>query len=63
MKKKSTSQTAFLTLRVLIALVVALAGIGVAVFATAIPLSAADVVLRGGRAHRLRRVAAPVPWW
>jgi len=35
MKKKSTSQTAFLTLRVLLALVVALAGIGVALFATA----------------------------
>ena len=34
MKQKSTSQTAFLTLRVLLALVVALAGIGVALFAT-----------------------------
>src|SRR5438876_285848 len=37
MEKKSTSQSAFFNLRVLIALVVALAGVGLALFATANP--------------------------
>ena len=39
MKKKSTSQNAFFTLRVLIALVVGLAGVGLALFAAANPPS------------------------
>ena len=37
MKKKSTSQSAFFNLRVLIGLFVALAGVSVALFATAKP--------------------------
>ncbi len=37
MKKKSTSQSAFFTLRILIALVVGLAGVGLALFAAANP--------------------------
>ena len=55
MKKQSTSRTAFLTLRVLIALVVALAGIGVTLFATA----NSSVVSGRGSARGPRTPIAP----
>src|SRR6266581_2330262 len=52
MKKKSTSQSAFFNLRVLVGLFIALAGVSLALLATAKPL---------GRGARAGRVVAPSP--
>ena len=52
MKKKSTSQSAFFNLRVLVGLFVALAGLSLALLATANP---------AGRSPRGKRVVAPSP--
>src|SRR5438094_8348580 len=52
MKKKSTSQSAFFNLRVLVRLFIALAGVSLALLATANPL---------GRGASAKRVVAPSP--
>ena len=52
MKKKSTSQSAFFNLRVLVGLFVALAGLSLALLATANP---------AGHSARAKRVVAPSP--
>jgi hypothetical protein len=52
MKKKSTSQSAFFNLRVLVGLFIALAGLSLALLATANP---------PGRSARAKRVVAPSP--
>src|SRR6185436_9005070 len=52
MKKKSTSQSAFFNLRVLVGLFIALAGVSLALLATANPL---------GRGAPAKRVVAPSP--